>query len=719
MVFRSRHPQSTALQFRDSTFLRKSALAVLSVIACSPLTAAEEAPSKPNILFIAVDDLKPILGCYGDKTAITPSIDRLAKEGTVFLNAQCQWPVCGPSRASIMTSLRPEATGVTDLKTSMRAKNPNILTLPQHFRNNGYATAGAGKIFDPRCVDDKKTLDAPSWSVGFAMPRGSGFKDDKRFALAPDVTDQELVDGQIATDGIELMRSLGKSDQPFFLAVGFKKPHLPFVAPKKYWDLYQREDFALAEHSGDIKNATGFALHDSPEFRAYDGIPAGGEISEPLQREAIHGYYACTSFVDAQIGRLLDELEELGLSENTTIVLWGDHGFHLGDHGMWGKHSTLEQACRVPLIVRPHRIADRSAPANQTQSQAEVKLAGALPSTNSPVESTDVFPTLCEIAGLSYPDGLSGRSLMPLISGVEESIRNGAVTVFRSKGALGYSYRTLRYRYTEYINKHNKVIEEELFDYENDPLETINHIDDPKYADVHKRLAKQLRADGQDCDRLQAMQEGGDVALSMHNPDVRTLPTAIAALKRLQAGNVRFVAGKSKHPHETRNWRSHLEEGQHPFAVILGCADSRVPPELLFDQGFGDLFVIRVAGNVVDTDVKASVEYAVHHLHTPLVMILGHTGCGAVTATVDHYADPHEQPKEVISLLSRIKPALKEKPKDSPRSEFIAKSVRDNVRHAVLKMSSVGDLRQCIANGEVRVVGAVYNMHTGQVEVLD
>ena len=215
------------------------------------------------------------------------------------------------------------------------------------------------------------------------------------------------------------------------------------------------------------------------------------------------------------------------------------------------------------------------------------------------------------------------------------------------------------------------------------------------------------------------MKEGGDVALYMHNPDVSTLPAAMKALERLKAGNVRFVAGQSKHPHETRNWRSHLEEGQHPFAVVLGCADSRVPPELLFDQGFGDLFVIRVAGNVVDTDVKASVEYAVHHLHTPLVMILGHTGCGAVTATVDHYADPHEQPKEVISLLSRIKPALNERPKDAPRADFIRKSVRDNVRHAVLKMSSVGDLRQCIANGEVRVVGAIYDMHTGKVEVLD
>jgi len=447
---------------------------------------AVAADSAPNVLFIAVDDLKPALGCYGDDVAISPNIDRLAKSGTVFLNAQCQWPVCGPTRASLMTSLRPEATGVMDLKTSMRAKNPAVLTLPQHFKNNGYNTAGAGKIYDPRCVDDRKTLDAPSWSTPFAkMPyHKTKFNDEKRFALGPDLSDDELSDGQIALSGIELMRTLSKSDRPFFLAVGFKKPHLPFIAPKKYWDLYDRDEFAIAKHVGGIENASGYSLHDSNEIRGYEGMPKKGAISPELQREAMHGYYACVSYVDAQVGLLLAELKTLGLDENTTIILWGDHGFHLGDHGMWGKHSTLEQAARVPLITRP-------------------AVGKSISETMSPVEFTDIFPTLCEASGLEYPSELSGRSLLPVIRGDEAKVRNGAITVFKSKGAIGYSYRTERYRYTEWINKFNKTVAAELYDYRDDPLETINQIDKPAYAELRAKLAKQLRADGADCERLQ------------------------------------------------------------------------------------------------------------------------------------------------------------------------------------------------------------------------
>ena len=663
---------------------------------------ADQAKSRQNVLFIAVDDLKPTLGCYGDKVAITPSIDQIAESGTVFLNAQCQWPVCGPSRASLMTSLLPEAVGVTDLKTSMRAKNPNVLTLPQHFKNSGFTTAGVGKIYDPRCVDDKATLDAASWSIPFSKRFGgkSEFDGGKRFALAADVADDKLPDGQIRLEGIRLLRELGKSNEPFFLAVGFKKPHLPLVAPKKYWDLYQREQLRLAPHRGGIENASGFSIHDSSELRGYEGIPAEGEISDELQREIIHGYYACTSYVDSQIGMLVDELETLGLRESTTIVLWGDHGFHLGDHGMWGKHSTLEQAARVPLIV---------CPAKGTRTRESM----------SPVEFTDIFPTLCDATGVPIPSGLRGRSLMPIISGAAKKVRDGAITVFKSHGSMAYSYRTERHRYTEWINKYNKIAAVELFDYEKDPLETTNEINNVEYGELHEELARKLRADGKDCQRLQAASIDSDVSLWMPTPEVSTLATASAALTRLQEGNRRFIAGKSKHPHENRHWRAQLEGGQHPFAVVLGCSDSRVPPELLFDQGFGDLFVIRVAGNVVDTDVKASVEYAVHHLHTPLVLILGHTGCGAVTATVEHLKNPADQPKEVAALLSRIEPALRKVLDEGSRDQQISRSVKSNVKHAVRKLSSVGDLRHCIDAGEVRVVGAVYDMHTGKVNLVD
>ena len=461
-------------------------ICLLMALASVPTIVAGE-DNRQNVLFIAVDDLKPVLGCYGDQTVITPSIDRIAKGGTVFLNAQCQWPVCGPTRASLMTSLRPEATGVMDLKTSMRAKNPDVLTLPQHFKNNGYTTAGAGKIYDPRCVDDKKTIDEPSWSLPFATPLSKNTKlnGEKRFALGPDVADDELTDGQIALSGLKLMRELGKAKEPFFLAVGFKKPHLPFIAPKKYWNMYERDDFSLATYRGGIENASGYSIHGGKEMRGYDGVPEEGEISEAIQLEAIHGYYACVSYVDAQIGMLLDELDSLGLSENTTIVLWGDHGFHLGDHGMWGKHSTLEQAARVPLIVRP-------------------PTGKVIASTTSPVEFTDIFPTLCELTGIKSPTGLSGRSLVPVATGKLPKIRDGAITVFKSKGSIGYSYRTEHYRYTEWINKSHKIAASELYDYETDPLETKNLIDNPKYADIRVHLAKQLRADGQDCNRLQA-----------------------------------------------------------------------------------------------------------------------------------------------------------------------------------------------------------------------
>jgi arylsulfatase A-like enzyme len=315
------------------------------------------------------------------------------------------------------------------------------------------------------------------------------FNAEKQFALAPDVADEELADGQIALSGIKLLNQLGKSSKPFFLAVGFKKPHLPFVAPKKYWDMYDRNQFALSAHPGGIENASGYSLHNGDEMRGYEGIPAEGEISEELQREAIHGYYACVTFIDAQIGMLLDELDDLGLTETTTIVFWGDHGFHLGDHGMWGKHSTLEQAARVPLIIRP---------ASGT----------AISSTKSPVEFTDIFPSLCEDAGLDYPSSLSGRSLMPLVRGTTSNVRNGAITVFNAKGSLGYSYRTTRYRYTQWINKNNEIAASELYDYENDPLETKNLAGETTNADIEKLLATQLKADGKDCDRLQASPVG-------------------------------------------------------------------------------------------------------------------------------------------------------------------------------------------------------------------
>jgi iduronate 2-sulfatase len=275
--------------------------------------ATSWAADKPNVLFIAIDDLKPALGCYGDKTALTPEIDRMAARGTVFTKAYCQWPVCGPSRASIMTSLRPEANGVMDLKTNVRAKDANVLTLTQHFIANGYTAAGCGKIYDPRCVDNKKDCDKPSWSLPFITPHaageGAGGENGEGHPAygAPECTDTEQTDGVIAETGLELMRKLaGDKSKPFFLAVGFKKPHLPFIAPKNYWDLYQRDKMPLATYTGGVSNDSGYVLHDSPEFRSYGDMPKEAPIPEAMQRESLHGYYACVSFIDAQIGKLMN-----------------------------------------------------------------------------------------------------------------------------------------------------------------------------------------------------------------------------------------------------------------------------------------------------------------------------------------------------------------------------------------------------------------------------
>ena len=462
-------------------------LAIVSSFAISHSSLA----AQPNVLFIAVDDLKPVLGCYGDTLVKSPEIDKLAARGTVFSKAYCQWPVCGPTRASLMTSLRPEANGVLDLKTNVRAKNPNVVTLTQHFIANGYSAAGCGKIYDPRCVDNKKDCDKPSWSLPFVVPRlegadaGSGENGEGHpVAESPDCDDEAQMDGLIAKAGVDLMKQLAAEKKPFFLAVGFKKPHLPFVAPKKYWDLYQRDQFPLATYQGGIKNDSGYTLHDSPEFRSYGGMPKEGAIPEAMQRECLHGYYACVSFIDAQIGKLMAQLDELKLRENTIIVLWGDHGFHLGDHGMWGKHSTLEQAARVPLIIVP--------PAGSTVAN-----------NASPVEFTDIYPTLCSLAGVPVPADISGRSLEPIIAGKEKAVREGALTVFKSKGAMGYSYRTDRYRYTEWINKFNKIIATDLFDYLTDPLEQHNlDVGESDHSDLIAKLSAALRRDAQGCEML-------------------------------------------------------------------------------------------------------------------------------------------------------------------------------------------------------------------------
>lgn len=440
---------------------------------------------KPNILFIAIDDMKPLIANYGTGDVITPNIDKLTNSGTVFLNAYCQFPVCGPSRASIMTGLRPEVTGILDLKTRMRDVNPNALTIPQHFKNNGYQTAGKGKIFDPRCVESRAKDDPESWTIPYEGPKGAKYGFNKKYGKKDaswivDAPDEEFHDGVIRNQGIDELEIMASKNEPFFLAVGFKKPHLPFNAPKKYYDLYKREDFKIASYQDAPPNSNSkYVLNNNNELLSYNPVPTeldtntryspfevGKSLSVSQQQELLHGYFACVSFVDAQIGLLLASLEKTGKAENTIIVLWGDHGFHLGDHGMWGKHTTMEQAARVPMIISGKGII-------QQKSQEIVELI-------------DLFPTLCELSKLDVPNHLNGKSIAPILASKENDSKGYAITQYKRNGAFGYSIRTEKYRYTEWVDGKGEVVYSDLYNLEDAFIEDENILEKTDKKEINK-----------------------------------------------------------------------------------------------------------------------------------------------------------------------------------------------------------------------------------------
>ncbi|NQU86054.1 MAG: sulfatase-like hydrolase/transferase [Mariniphaga sp.] len=462
---------------------------------------------KLNILFIAVDDLKTNIGCYGDSLAVTPNIDALAEKGIVFSHAYCQQAVCAPSRASLLTGQFPDQTKVWDLQTQIRDINPDIVTLPQYFWQNEYQTAGVGKIFDYRSVENNDNL---SWSMPYGNPYSNSLYDPdtgkpsywyasknakdtiallkaeasqlgvdtdsyvfERFKPSNECTDvpyDAYVDGAITKVGMQLLEQ-ASGDKPFFIAVGFQRPHLPFNAPKSFWDLYSRDNFQLAKFRNKAQNSTDLAYHNWNELRDYTDIPESGNLSGEKQLELIHGYYAATSYIDFLIGKLTDKLEELGLADNTAIVLWGDHGWHLGDHNLWCKHSNFEEATHAPLIIH---YPGQPNPGSVSQS---------------PVEFTDIAPTLCEISGIKIPVFFEGECLIPIIQNPEFSIRTGALSQYPRNNYMGYSLRTNRYRYTKWINKNDRsYYTSELYDYLNDPLETINQAFNPDYASVKDSL---------------------------------------------------------------------------------------------------------------------------------------------------------------------------------------------------------------------------------------
>jgi len=435
------------------------------------------AADRPNVLFIAIDDLRPALGCYGDPVAITPNVDRLAARGMVFERAYCQEAVCNPSRASILTGRRPDAIEVWDLSAHFRDAAPDVVTLPQYFKQNGYVTQSVGKVLHG---SGRPAYDPPSWSLPpqYDYVRdpelrystewnlsGEGLKRDA--TEAADAPDNSYVDGVVCDRSVEALETLAGGDRPFFLAVGFRKPHLPFCAPRKYWDLYDRAAIpppAFGEHPVD---APELAFRSWQELEGYRDISSDGRPPAAKVAQLRHGYYACISYIDAQIGRLLDTLDRLELADDTVICLWGDHGFQLGEQGMWTKSNNFELATRVPLIVAvPGR-------------------ANAGGNCRSLVELIDVYPTLVECCGLDVSPALDGTSLVPLLDDPGRRWKSAAFSQFprarsepRHKGhgeIMGYAIRTAHHRYVEWRDlASGAIVARELYDYEADPNETRN-----------------------------------------------------------------------------------------------------------------------------------------------------------------------------------------------------------------------------------------------------
>jgi arylsulfatase A-like enzyme len=483
----------------------KCAVSVLCLFAvASRLAAARGDPAdtrdRPNVLFIAIDDLRPALGCYGENEVISPNIDRLAKSGMVFDRAYCQFPLCAPSRASLLTGTRPATTKVTDLYTDFRVNLENAPTLPQWFKQHGYHTDRVGKIFH---IDDVAswTPARPAQRFGPAEPAkrapyasaainetgwakfdrakadgvtGMALERSQRgpaFEIA-EVDEEELEDGRIAREAIATLGNLADRGSPFFLAVGFNKPHLPFVAPRKYWDLYDRKSLSLPRSTQPPRNAP-HALDDGVEFYTYTDVPLERPIPDDYARLARHGYFACVSFVDAQVGKLLDELDRLGLTQRTIVVLWGDHGFKLGEYGAWGKLSLFELDARVPLIIR--------APGGAVNARAD-----------GLVELVDVYPTLASLAGLPLPGHLEGDSFAPLLAQPNRPWKKAVFSqCSRDAGRTGYAIRTAEHRLVRW-SKAGQSDFFELYDLETDPEENLNVSGDPAYLAIQRELTQQL-----------------------------------------------------------------------------------------------------------------------------------------------------------------------------------------------------------------------------------
>jgi iduronate 2-sulfatase len=434
-------------------------------------------PERPNVLLICVDDLKPALGCYGDPAAKTPHIDGLAARGVRFDMAYCNQAVCSPSRNALLTGLRPGTIGIYNLPTNFRRAVPDAVTLPQAFRAAGWRTEAIGKIFH---AGHGNREDEASWEVPHASPpapmyvlpenqpppgprpasTSPGLSSRPRGTAteSADVPDDTYSDGQFAAEAVRRLEAAAADPErrPFFLAVGFLKPHLPFVAPKRYWDLHDPVALPVGRPAGPPSGAPAYAPQFGSELRQYNDIPADGPIPAETARRLVHGYYAATSYMDACVGRVLDALVATGLADRTIVVLWGDHGWHLGDHGIWCKHTNYEQAVRIPLVV--------ALPGGQAAATAAI------------VESVDIYPTLCDLAGVPVPAGLDGRSFQATLADPATPARGHAHHVYPREGRMGRAIRTPRHRLVEWTARGARAepTEFELYDYQADPAETRN-----------------------------------------------------------------------------------------------------------------------------------------------------------------------------------------------------------------------------------------------------
>jgi choline-sulfatase len=475
-----------------SGMLKRFTLVLFSTLAIGQIAqhlAAAAEPAKRNVLFLIADDLNCDLHCYGHRQVQSPNIDKLAARGVQFERAYCQFPLCSPSRSSFLTGRRPNETQVLSNPRAGRFSSdytgtphfrefiPDTVTLPQLFRTNGYQVARVGKLYHygvPGQIGTSGLDDRESWEY-FVNPAGRDKAEENQiFTLIPksyggtlswlssDGADLEMTDGLSATAAISLLEEY--KDQPFFLAVGFYRPHTPYVAPKKYFDLYPVDEIELPKLSADDRS-------HKPEA-AYPIKKQEEAMSDALRRQAMQAYWASISFMDAQVGRVVDALDRLGLADNTLIVMTSDHGYHMYEHGLWQKMTLFENSARVPLVI--------VAPGAKGNGSKSASLA----------ELVDLYPTLADLCGLAAPNYIDGVTLRPVLGNPSNRVKEAAFTQLGRGERSGYSIRTPRWRYT--LWDHGKQ-GEQLFDMQEDFGETTDLAADPKHARTVEELRNRVR----------------------------------------------------------------------------------------------------------------------------------------------------------------------------------------------------------------------------------